>query len=576
MQATKRIGMVSLILLLGLSLLGFFPSDSWAASGKTRVAVIDFEQKSFQEVQGKQVGEIVGEWMITALANTGRFEVVERAQLQKVMKEQQLGMSGMINQETAAKVGELLGVKVIITGAVIQIGNTYDVNARLISVEDGSIIKAERIRGLGLEGVEQMMGSLAQTFMKEFPLEGYVVMVSGKRAMIDLGRIHGIEPGMRFYALRQGAPVRHPITGKMLPGEDIKLGEMVIQTVEREASWSEVVQQEPGVNVSAGNLAKQALGERVSATSTPAPPLPFPPSVTTPGAPMLPPPPVAPVTPPPRVQTLLPGRIAGNRILVEWAGQQDLLLGDQDGYVWLYLNIGTRESPRYDAGTRLRAGSKEIKVRGPAVPYLVDWNDDGKVDLLVGNGGGYLHLFLNQGDGLLAPGVMVKAAGKDLDVGSRAAPVVTDWNGDGKKDLVLGNGSGEIFVFLNEGTNQQPLFGKLIKLNGGKLDVGSNSTPDVVDWDGDGKKDLVIGNSNGEILIYLNKGTNLEPQFENEGEKLPLKLGQDAMPQVLSKGRGWSDLVVADRNGEVTYCPNTGSPRAPHFPEKRVVKAGKK
>jgi len=34
--------------------------------------------------------------------------------------------------------------------------------------------------------------------------------------------------------------------------------------------------------------------------------------------------------------------------------------------------------------------------------------------------------------------------------------------------------------------------------------------------------------------------------------------------------------VIADRYGEVTYCPNTGSPRAPNFPEKRVVKAGKK
>jgi len=93
--------------------------NTWAASGKTRLAVIDFEQKAPQEFQGKQIGEIVAEWLITSLVNTGRFEVVERAQLQKILKEQQLGMTGMINQDTAAKVGELLGVKVIITGSVI-------------------------------------------------------------------------------------------------------------------------------------------------------------------------------------------------------------------------------------------------------------------------------------------------------------------------------------------------------------------------------------------------------------------------------------------------------------------------
>jgi DNA/RNA endonuclease YhcR with UshA esterase domain len=377
---------------------------------------------------------------------------------------------------------------------------------------------------------------------------------------------------MRFFALRKGAPVRHPITGKMLAGEDIKIGEMMVQTTEREASWAEIVYQEPGISVAAGNLAKQALGERMAVTTAPVAPLPGPPPVTAPA----PPPPAAPVVPPPKMQPSIPGRIGGNRILVEWAGMHDLLLGDRDGYVWLFINIAGKESPRYDVGTKLKAGGKEIKVRGPSYPYLVDWNEDGKMDLLVGNGGGYLHLFLNQGDGNLAPGVMVKAAGKDVDTGSRASTCVTDWNEDGKKDLVIGNGSGEIFVYLNEGTNQQPAFGKPLKLNNGRLDVGSNSSPEVADWDGDGKKDLVIGNDDGEILIYINRGTNREPQFDNEGEKLPIKLGPDAMPQVLSKGRGWSDLVVADRNGEVTYCPNTGSPKAPNFSEKRIVKAGKR
>jgi len=270
------------------------------------------------------------------------------------------------------------------------------------------------------------------------------------------------------------------------------------------------------------------------------------------------------------------GKVPGGKILVQWAGTQDLILGDRDGYVTLYPNIGTKESPRYDAGTRLKAGGKEIKVRSPSAPYLVDWNEDGKMDLLVGNGGGYLHLFLNQGSGEFAPGVMVRAGSKDLDVGSNASPCVADWNEDGKKDLVMGKGNGEIYVYLNEGTKEQPVFGKPIQLNGGKLDVGSDSSLDVVDWNGDGKKDLVVGNSNGEISVFINRGTNYEPQFDNEGDQLPIKLGSAASPQVLSRGYGLNDLVVADRYGEVTYFANTGSATAPNFPEKRVLKAGKR
>ena len=537
---------------------------TWAASGKTRLAVIDFEQKAAQEFQGKQVGEIVAEWLITSLVNTGRFEVVERAQLQKILKEQQLGMTGMINQDTAAKVGELLGVKVIITGSVIQMGNTYDVNARLISVEDGSILRAERIRGTGLDSIERLMDTLADSLKKDFPLEGYVVMVSGKRAMIDLGRTNGVEPGMRFSALRKGAPVRHPVTGKMLAGEDVKIGEMVIQSVERESSWAEIVQEETGVKISAGSLAKQVVGEKVVAVTpaVPATPAPYP------AAPLAVPGLAAP--------KMVAGKAPAGKILVQWTGMQDLLLGDRDGFVTLYLNIGTKESPRYDSGTKLKAGGKEIKVRSPSAPYMVDWNEDGKMDLLVGNGGGYLHFFQNTGFADFAPGVMIKATGKDLDVRSNASPCVADWNEDGKKDLVMGRGNGEIWVFLNEGTNEQPAFGKPIQLNGGKIDVGSESSVDIVDWNGDGKKDLVVGNNDGEIFVFINRGTNSDPQFDNDGEKLPIKLGSAASPQVLSRGYGLNDLVVADRYGEVTYFANTGSATAPNFSEKRVLKAGKR
>ncbi len=557
----KLLGLAGSILFI-LSLILVISSDSWCA-GKTRLAVIDFEQKASQEFQGKQVGEIVAEWLITSLVNTGRFEVVERAQLQKILKEQQMGMTGMVNQETAAKVGELLGVKVIITGSVIQIGNTYDVNARLINVEDGSILKAERIRGAGLDSIERLMDSLADGIKKDFPLEGYVVMVSGKRAMIDLGRTNGVEPGMKFSGLRKGAAVRHPITGKMLPGEDIKIGEMIIQRVERESSWAEIVQQEPGAAIIAGSVAKQVVGE-TGAVAQPAPP----PSKLS-GIP-------DPAAKPSKLHPVLMGRGPGGKVLVEWGGVQDLLLGDGDGFVTLYVNVGTSESPRYDAGTKIRAGGKEIKVRGPSYPYVVDWNEDGKMDLLVGNSGGYLHLFLNQGTGEFAPGVMVKAAGKDLDVGGHASPCVVDWNEDGKKDLVMGNSSGEIFVYINEGTNDQPVFGKPIKLNGGKLDVGSHSSPDMTDWNGDGKNDLVIANDDGEAFVFLNKGNRGDPQFENQGEKLPFKLGPDLTLQVVNRGRGHNDLVTADRHGEVTYLANTGTPAAPAFVEKRVLKTGKK
>lgn len=112
--------------------------------------------------------------------------------------------------------------------------------------------------------------------------------------------------------------------------------------------------------------------------------------------------------------------------------------------------------------------------------------------------------------------------------------------------------------------------------HGGRLDVGSNSSPGVADWNGDGKKDPIIGNSDGEIFVFLNKGTNEDPQYGNEGDRLPLKFGRDASPRVMNWGRGSNDLVVADRNGEVTLAINMESFQAPTFPEKKVLRAGKR
>ncbi|HSR12230.1 MAG TPA: VCBS repeat-containing protein, partial [Thermodesulfobacteriota bacterium] len=342
--------------------------------------------------------------------------------------------------------------------------------------------------------------------------------------------------------------------GKMLPGEDIRIGEVIVQSVERESSWADIVLEESGARIGAGSVVRETVaGVLPAASSAPA---------STAGS----------KTAAAAQPTF--GSGSDGKIMVEWVGKDDLLLGDRDGYVTLYMNGGNLENPRYDNGTRVRAGGKEIRVKGPSVPFLVDWNGDGRPDLLVGDGGGYLHIYMNEGMGAFSTGVMVKAGGSDVDVGGRGAPCVADWNGDGKKDLVMGNRSGEIFLYINEGSNDQPVFGKRIKLNGGSLDVGSNSSPEYVDWDADGKKDLVIGNSDGEIFVFINQGTKQEPRFDNKGEKLPLKLGSDISPQVLKTGPA-VQMVTADRNGEVHYLVSGGSQGARTFPEKKLLKAGK-
>ena len=104
---------------------------------KTKVAVIDFQIQGNQ-YENSDMGAIVAEWLITALVKEGRFDVIERRLLKKVLGEQQLVMTGVVNEASASELGKLLGVKIIISGTVMSFQNVLEVNARIIDVTSAS------------------------------------------------------------------------------------------------------------------------------------------------------------------------------------------------------------------------------------------------------------------------------------------------------------------------------------------------------------------------------------------------------------------------------------------------------
>jgi FG-GAP-like repeat len=97
---------------------------------------------------------------------------------------------------------------------------------------------------------------------------------------------------------------------------------------------------------------------------------------------------------------------------------------------------------------------------------------------------------------------------------------VTDWNGDGRFDIVAGNLRGGVSVYHNLGTSSMPDFGssKLLFTTDGKpIDVGWNATPKIVDFDADGDDDIVTGGQHNRIAWYKNVGTNADRQFQYMG-----------------------------------------------------------
>jgi hypothetical protein len=186
-----------------------------------------------------------------------------------------------------------------------------------------------------------------------------------------------------------------------------------------------------------------------------------------------------------------------------------------------------------------------------AYPQVADWNEDGKKDLLVGDRNGYVTLFLNVGTNSnpqLTNTGHIQVSGSDLNVGLNASPVVVDWNNDGKKDLVTGNDPGYIYLLLNQGTNAAPVFNTITTIKSSSTDIYRwRASPEIYDLDQDGKKDLIVSDYYGDVHYYRNTGTDANPAFSGSTH---LQAGTQSLQVVYG---AYTDLADWDEDGDIDF-----------------------
>lgn len=153
---------------------------------------------------------------------------------------------------------------------------------------------------------------------------------------------------------------------------------------------------------------------------------------------------------------------------------------------------------------------KEIKIGSASTVFACDWRDTGKLDLLVGDISGDVWLLTNEGTRTKpAYGAPVKlsAAGKEImSQHGDSHPIMADWENNGKPGLILGGGDGSVQWFRNIGTRKEPKLDNPVTLVSGtdifspekadsnsKPKHGSRAKVCVVDWNGDGHLDLLVG-----------------------------------------------------------------------------------
>ncbi len=247
----------------------------------------------------------------------------------------------------------------------------------------------------------------------------------------------------------------------------------------------------------------------------------------------------------------------------------DLVVGEMDGRLNYYENIGDSTSASFTTSVNLSANGGQINPGAYITSSFVDIDGDGDYDLVVGNVG-TLNYYENVGNSTNASfttSVTLSANGSNIDVGSRSAPSFVDIDGDNDYDLVVGEGDGILNYYENVGDSTSFSFTTSVTLsaNNSVIDVGHYSTPSFVDIDGDNDYDLVVGESNGKLLYYENVGDSTSASFTTSvslsANGSVINIVREPTPSFVDiDGDGDYDMVVGVYHGILNYYENKTPP----------------
>jgi len=299
-----------------------------------------------------------------------------------------------------------------------------------------------------------------------------------------------------------------------------------------------------------------------------------------------------------KLPVVSPGDIDGD-------GRVDFLAGNDAGDLLFIKNIGSKNAPEFahpvpvlvDGKTlRIRAGYQG-SIQGPGeanwgytCPTLYDWNQDGKLDIIMNSILGDIVAFIQiDGDGdrpAFSEMKKIFCESLDLHLSWRTQPGVTTWGGE-TAPCIIANDENNQFRRFYRVDNQNVVRGEVLRLDTGQPIQGHDkrfagqwgrSKIVPVDWDLDGKIDLLVGTGRAQsvpgeggmpdnlkgnerqacVLFMRNVGSNADPKFaypvrmQYKGE--PIKLGtHSCSPAAVDLGRGVLDLVVARESGKIMY-----------------------
>lgn len=234
---------------------------------KLRVGVVNFQNRTPSRVLG--IGEAAADILGTILQRTGRFIVIPQQDINSILAQQRMGATGMLNPDTAAKMGQILGLNAIVTGAVTAYSEAEEgrdfvlgkskkqiarvtVDYRVVDTTTGVQLMADSGAGIYEKSATTVLGAGSKasydTDLRDGALRdaltkamvnmmqqlgtrvwsGRIAKVSGSTLYINAGLKSGLNVGDRLDVYRAGEEIIDPDTKMKLGTVEDLIGTIVV------------------------------------------------------------------------------------------------------------------------------------------------------------------------------------------------------------------------------------------------------------------------------------------------------------------------------------------------------------
>ena len=166
---------------------------------KTHFAILPIEKSGNVSDNDKLEAE---ETLYRTLLESGKYSIVERTKLEKLLKEQSLQQTGITNQSKIVEIGKIVGAEKIVTAKIYKKSeNNLAVSISVIDIVTGQI-ELSKEESSESYSTEDKARYCAAHLMEIYPLLGKVVGITGNNIIVNLGQTNGLKIGSRLFICR--------------------------------------------------------------------------------------------------------------------------------------------------------------------------------------------------------------------------------------------------------------------------------------------------------------------------------------------------------------------------------------